>query len=107
MRSYDNAQEPEMTREEAITEKQYQIADRLKKEIRGDNNAATIAVINHISAELSDEDYELLARIVEEVINYRFEYRYRSINMLVNNAIEAQALALAKQEYPGVDYENN
>lgn len=105
---YDDAQEPEMTREEAIEEKQCQIADKIEIAIKSDSNASAIAFINYLAAEIDDdEDFEMLSAIVQDALNRPFEDRHKAIVKLVSNAIRSQALALAKQEYPGGQDENN
>lgn len=95
-----------MTREEAIEEKRCQIADKIEKAIKSDSNASAIAFINHLTAEIDDEDLEMLSVIVQDALNRPFENRHEPFNRLVDNAIRSQALALAKQECPGGQDDN-
>jgi hypothetical protein len=104
---YDNAQEPETTLEEALEQKQACLTDKIEKEIKSDVDIASVAFINHLSAELlNDEDYELLRAIVGSTLYGKWENRHDPINTLINNAIRSQAWALAKREYPGQQNDN-
>ena len=98
---YDNDQEKNISLEEHIEEKQAQLADKIEKELLSDIEAATTAFINHLTIdELNNEDQIILHAIVEHVLLDRWENRNAPISRLVLSAINAQALIMAKKQFP-------
>jgi hypothetical protein len=96
--TYDNTQEPEISRDEALFERRCQRADKIAKELRADPEQVVNAFITYISEYRNDEQLTLIYALVEHSLEDSFDHRDSPINQIVNMAIDAKAFKMADQD---------